>query len=610
MQKSVLTVICSAVVLITSFLIYSKTADYGFILDDRIAITENSIIMKGAESYGEVFKTSFYAGANNKNKNVYRPLTSLSFAYNVESQDLGPRDVLNPKPFRAFNLFLHSITCVLLFLLLYQELFKDNLPLALIITLIFVVHPIHTEVVANIKSRDELLGLFGVVGSMLLFLKGVRLNKPLILLGGYIIFAIGVFSKESVITFVAIIPLAWYFFNTISLKRILILTVPLVLIAVSYIMIRSEVLGTGIATQQSLIQNALVETDGLAERLPTNFVMFGKYLSLLTWPSPLSADYSYNEIPVVGWGNIGALISILFHLMVCYFVVRKFKSKDPIVFAILLYYISLSVVSNVLFLIGAQFAERFVFIPSIGYCIALGVLLERGARFIPQKTRERTLYSVAGIIVITYALMTNYRNDAWESIDKLHLSTLKAAPNSARSQYNYAATFFNKANKTKNKARKDSLYRAAQTYYSRATEICPSYGTAWYYLGDSYFNSGDTSKAWSCYVKYIDIEGPNARTYNTMGVIKGMRGQLDSSQYYLNESVQLEPEYGEACANLGKTHIQKGLKDTTTSRLSHFKQAKVYLNKAVTAKFPPPDLNDIKLNLNFVNNEIVRLTNK
>lgn len=607
MQKSVTTVICSLIIMIFSFLLYSKTRDYGFILDDRIAITENTVTMAGAESYSKVFKVSFYHGANNKNKNVYRPLTSLTFAWNVARQDLGPREPLDPAPFRSFNLQLHSLCCLLVFLLLYQEVFRDKLALSMIITLIFVAHPIHTEVVANIKSRDELFGLFGAVGSLYFLLKGVRLNNIWYLISGYLVFAIGVFSKESIITFVALIPIAWYFFTELSIKKTLLLSVPLLLTALFYLVIRGQVLESGIFMEQSLIQNALVEADGFLGRLPTNFVMLGKYLSLLTVPTPLSADYSYNQIPIVGWGNFWALLSMAFHAFLLYIVVVRFTKKDPLVYAILFYYISLFVVSNIIILIGAQFAERFVFLPSLGYCIVFALLLERGINTLFKGIANKVFIAISAIVVIVFSIMTNNRNDDWENVEKLHKATLAAAPNSARAQYNYAAVFFNKANKESNPNKKIELYKTAQNYYSRAVEICPNYGTAWYYLGDAYFNNQDTAKAWNCYKKFIYYEGPNARTYNTMGVIKGMNGQLDSSQYYLSECVKLEPDYGEACANLGKTYIQKAIRDSTEKRLDLFLNAKKYLEQAITAKVPPPSIPEIERNLKYVENELLKI---
>ncbi len=610
MQKSVVTIIGCAVVVLFSFLLYFKTLNYEFVLDDRIAITENSVVRKGAEAYKEVFEKSFYAGANNKNKNVYRPITSLTFAVNVDMQDVYPEDppsALDPKPFRTFNLFIHSISCVLIFLLLYQEVFRDNFALSFIVTLLFVVHPIHTEVVANIKSRDELLGLFGVVGSMYLLLKGIRLEKIELLIIGYLVFALGVFSKESIITFSVIIPLSFYFFRDLSWKRILLLTAPLIFISVSYLIIRTSVLDEGIVHQQALIQNGLVQGENVVERLPTNFVMLGKYLSILTIPTSLSADYSYNAIPFVGWGNVWAWISIILHLGIAYLVVTRFKRKDPLVFAILFYYISISVVSNVIILIGAQFAERFVFLPSLGFCIAVGLLLVRiGEKLLPEKLKERVIYGVAGIIIIIFSGLTSSRNEVWQSNETLHRATIKDMPTSARAHYFFAADIFNKGNKISDSRIKKELYDSAEVYYGNAVRICPEFGTAWYFLGQSHFLSGDSADAYSCYQEFIRLEGPNAKAYNTMGVIKGMAGDLDSSRYYLSEAVKVGKkkegiEYGEALSNLGKTYLQMAFKDSTEKRFEYFRNAQKCFERALNSKTAPaPDILDVRKNLEFI----------
>ncbi|MCF6142565.1 hypothetical protein L1S34_14830, partial [Flavobacterium sp. K77] len=156
-----------------------------------------------------------------------------------------------------FNILWYGLLCLVLYrtlLLLFsiknkENIFKQNF-IALGTTLLFTVHPLHTEAVANVKGLDEILALLGALASLYCVLKLVEIknesnagtSKLKWQLGAVASFFAALMAKESAVTFIAVIPMALWFFSEVSLKTIIKLTVPLLLPLVLFLGIRNAVL--------------------------------------------------------------------------------------------------------------------------------------------------------------------------------------------------------------------------------------------------------------------------------------------------------------------------------------------------------------------------------
>ena len=173
-----------------SVLLYANTFQHGYVLDDEAVLAQNQLVKKGMGGVAELLHTPYWFGYNGS-KDGYRPVSLVLFA--VEWQIFGD----NASAFHVFNVLWYAATVVLLFLTL-RRWFGGQWPyFPLFVTLLFMAHPIHTEVVANIKSRDELLSFFFFTAS-LFYLKGyvdqLRLKK---LIPALICFFLAVLSKEN-----------------------------------------------------------------------------------------------------------------------------------------------------------------------------------------------------------------------------------------------------------------------------------------------------------------------------------------------------------------------------------------------------------------------------
>ena len=199
--------------------IYLQTITFQYTQDDAIVINENMFTTQGMKGIPGLFKyDTFYGYFKDLSKTKlvsggrYRPLTPAMFAVEY--------DIAGLKPWFShfMNALYYGLLCWLLFGFL-RELLTPRLtgPVALQIaaigTLIFAFHPIHTEVVANIKGRDEIIAAIGAIGGLWLMLKASRDVQPLFYQGAaLIVFLAGMLAKENVITMLAVAPLTlWWF---------------------------------------------------------------------------------------------------------------------------------------------------------------------------------------------------------------------------------------------------------------------------------------------------------------------------------------------------------------------------------------------------------------
>ena len=236
------------ILIVFAFAIYCNTLFYDYTLDDLIVIKENSFTKKGVDGLSGIFKYDSFTGFFGTQKTLvaggrYRPLSIATFAL-----EYAFFDGLNPFFSRLVNIFLYGLTGVVIMIIFRR--FRINKPgnkwyltIPFITALLFIAHPVHTEVVANIKGRDEIFSLlFSLISlwSTLLYLDKKKYSY--IFLSG-VSFFLALLSKENAIMFVFIIPVTIYFFTKHTLKRTLYSSAILVATAVIFIFIRFLVLG-------------------------------------------------------------------------------------------------------------------------------------------------------------------------------------------------------------------------------------------------------------------------------------------------------------------------------------------------------------------------------
>ncbi len=203
-----------------SFLLYANTISNDYNLDDEIVTRNHRLTSKGVEAIPRIFTSAYYSDDMGY-AFEYRPMVHITFA--IEHQLFGD----NPHVSHFVNTVLYSFMCLLLFSLLGILFRGENRFLSLLIALLFAAHPVHTEVVASIKNRDEMLALLFSIASWYIILKCSERNLVWAATGGSVLFLMALLSKISVFGFVIIIPLSLLFFQRLTFFKAVVIMMAL-----------------------------------------------------------------------------------------------------------------------------------------------------------------------------------------------------------------------------------------------------------------------------------------------------------------------------------------------------------------------------------------------
>ncbi|HLG34124.1 MAG TPA: DUF1736 domain-containing protein [Bacteroidia bacterium] len=535
-------------------LIYGSSVNFSYTCDDNTVITSNYIVQKGIRATGEILKTPYRWGYWTNRDELYRPLPLIMFA--IEWQ-LFPN---NPLPGHLINILLYGLTGFLLFYFL-NRLFANNLMISLAATLLFLAHPVHTEVVANIKSRDEILSLiFGILAITWLidyFLSG---KKRKIILSS-ISFFLALMSKESALPLLAIMPLTLVVFYNSAIKKSMVTIILPAIAALLYLSVRAAVLDGIVNTREiNILDNILVSAPDYLSRLATAVYVLGRYLWLMIYPMHLSMDYSLKEITILPATDYRVLISLAVYLSLTAYSLYAIRKKDIAAYGILFYLITIFISSNLMITIGTIMAERLLYIPSLGLCIAFGAAMQK--IFKSSETENSSFFfsglikqnikpiAITSLILLFFLYKTIDRIPVWKDNLTLYASAVHDAPKSARAHFGYAAQIKVLSYDTTQSAEKrnDYLNRSIGEYY-KSIEINPAGQEGYKKLAHIYWQKGDTAKAWALNETALKYSF-DADALNLKGVMYFAKGQYREAMDMFQQVVDREIVYSEAYKNL------------------------------------------------------------
>lgn len=483
------------VLFVLAVLLYANTFSHGYALDDVISITMNSYTKKGFGGFKDILTKDSFVGfignASELSGGRWRPLALLTFA--TEWQFFGQ----NPSISHIINVLLYALCSIALFRLLYDFLLKQNLWLSVAASLLFVVHPIHTEVVANIKSRDEILSLLFILISLHLALSyHYRHGKWQQLLLSLLCYFFALMSKENGVTGIAFIPLLYYVVSKDNLMQALRRSVPHIAIILFYMVLRVAVIGF---THKEIneVMNAPFLLATPLQALATKLYVLLLYIKLLFFPYPLSYDYSYNQIPYRNISDVWVIVSVVLQVALLVFAFIRLKLKEVLAFALLFYFFSIFIVSNLLVDTGGVLGERFLFQPSVGFVIAfvvsLSLLLQNWMR--NEIQRDKMIMMVVVLLAIPAAAWTVTRNKDWRDDKTLFVADVRTCPNSARTNNGAGTAYILLSDEVKDTLLKKQYLDTAIFLLNRALQIHPAYVDPWLNLGVVYNRLGDADKA-------------------------------------------------------------------------------------------------------------------
>ena len=502
------------IIFLFSFLLYANTLGNEFAVDDGVVYTNNRFTKMGFGGLKDQFTHDAFEGyfGENAAKLVsggrYRPLSMVTFSLEYEllrrlghdkrgaiteaNGILGEGDTfLKPSFSHGINIFLFSITCLLLYHLLKKTLpdkfalnvLGTGIDIPFIATLLYAAHPLHVEAVANIKGRDEIMCMLFSLAALLAALQYVKSGRWQHLLWGALVFELALFSKENAVTFFAVIPLTFFFFTNARVKNYIITLGVYLIPFIIFLVLRNAYTKAAITQESAEILNTPFLLATTAEHYATVILTFLLYFKLLLVPHPLTTDYYYNQIPYVNFADIRVLLSIVINIGLLLYAFKNWSKKTIPVYAILFFYITFSISSNLLFTVGTLMNDRLVFMSSLGFCLLVAYLLVHY-----QKAMGFSKYApvlVLFALLFLYSVKTIARNAEWKNNLVLFEKDIHNSPNSARMHKIYAAELTQKALSLEDTVARNILLDSSIDQANEALRIYPSHAQSWLVLGNA-----------------------------------------------------------------------------------------------------------------------------
>jgi protein O-mannosyl-transferase len=542
---------------IFSFVLYANTLGHGYVLDDVMVKPENRYVQKGLEGLKEIFSTTYMSGYVKMPYDNYRPLSLATFA--VEQQLFGP----DAGKSHLGNVLLFAAGVCALFVFLKKLLPEKQTYLAFAACLLFAAHPVHTEVVANVKGRDELLCFLMGMVALACYTYYLSTGKIALLAAAGVAYFLSLLSKETTITLPAVLLLTALIKGSDKRKLAAILGVS-VAVAGLFLAIRHQVQVANGATESSylvFIDNQLAEVKSVATRYATATLAMGHYLRLLLVGYPLSCSYAFNTIPNTTFGNPLVLLSGITYLALIAFAIRRLLKNrtDVLAFALLFMVINLALFSNYFLMIASLMAERFLFFASVGFCLALvlgaDLLLNKKSTQDAAPWYANKLWYLVLPLMIAHSAITYARNADWADNVTLFSADVKKSPNDARLNYylgNEMTTVYAQAAPP---TMQGNIMTEGIAYLRKAVEIYPTYSQAQTSLGSAYFKMQQFDSAEVAFLRTLKYDSVSVLALNGLAGVYFMKNDLERAKAVLIRDVAINPNSTDIVHNLGLCYL-------------------------------------------------------
>ncbi len=546
-------------VFVFAIVVFANSLGNDYAQDDAIVITDNMFVKQGVKGIPGILQYDTFYGFFKKEGKAklvaggrYRPFSLITFA--LENQFFG----LNPFVGHLINIILFGIIGVLLFRFV-DFLVKDSkvdflkLYFPFIVSLLFVAHPIHTEVVDNIKGRDEIFSLLFSLGALLTTLKyrtKIGLKSQISIL---VLFLLALFSKENAITIVVVVPLILYLFYNDKISKIFRVIMPFLVASIIFLAVRISILGFDFGGYSNeLMNNPFIKLEGnkyipfdFGEKLATIIFTMGKYLQLLIFPHPLTNDYYPRHIDIMSIGDWRVLLSLFLYIAIFFIAFKYLKKFKLVSFGILFFIITISIVSNLIFPVGTNMSERFLFMPSVGFSIISGYLV-----YWLSKYNFKLSISFVSLVLVLYSVKTISRNTVWKNDFTLFTTDVKVSGNSAKALNAAGGSLVTAASKEKNALKKNKMLKEAKKYLQKAIDIHPTYNNAFLLLGNAHYYSGEYEESVQTFEKLLKIEPNYPEAYKNLRIAYRSAGKyygeeknnLKKALFFLKKAYQMSQD--------------------------------------------------------------------
>ncbi|XP_050604474.1 protein O-mannosyl-transferase TMTC1 isoform X2 [Macaca thibetana thibetana] len=552
-----------------SCLCYGRSLQGEFVHDDVWAIVNNPDVRPGAPLRWSIFTNDFWGKgmAENTSHKSYRPLCVLTFKLNIFLTGM------NPFYFHAVNVILHCLVTLVLMYTCDKTVFK-NRGLAFVTALLFAVHPIHTEAVAGIVGRADVLACLLFLLAFLSYNRSLDQGcvgesfpstvSPFFLLFSLFLGTCAMLVKETGITVFGVCLV----YDLFSLSN------------------KEDKSSNGAlcpcspqqpgSPQPSSLPGHPHRENGKQQRFPhkgawggchsplppepkssgfpvspravwsmMRFLTYSYLLAFNVWlllaPVTLCYDWQVGSIPLVEtiWDmrNLATiLLAVVMALLSlhCLAAFKRLEHKEVLVGLLFLVFPFIPA-SNLFFRVGFVVAERVLYMPSMGYCILFVHGLSKLCTWL-NRCGATTLIVSTVLLLLLFSWKTVKQNEIWLSRESLFRSGVQTLPHNAKVHYNYA-------NFLKDQGRnKEAIY-----HYRTALKLYPRHASALNNLGTLI---RDTAEAKMYYQKALQLHPQHNRALFNLGNLLKSQEKKEEAITLLKDSIKYGPEFADAYSSL------------------------------------------------------------
>lgn len=526
------------IITVMCFILYGNSLQNGYNFDDAWAFQDKGTtdLLTGLQKSF----TSNYVSIGDV-KYGYRPVSSAVF--DLEQAVFGQ----NPFVSHLINILLFVVICYSLFVWLNKHV-EVGWRLAVLITAVFIVLPIHSEVVNSIKNRDELLSSFFGIWFLIWSWKYYKKGSILFLVIAALFFITSILSKSNTLPLLAVVPLGLWITSKTDVKRLVVVSIiPLLAFFITRASIGNM---DGLKDQKqnhTVLENPLYGDYSTMDKAKISVNSFGFYLAGMVSANEFNSYYGFDTINFLKW-HTGYLLAVLIFLLIGLFLLIKFfkyRKNKLEVFGLVMMFVCLTPFLNILFKVPGVVGDRLAFLSSIGFAILFAAIIHSAIGTL-QKVKKKPYFYViiASLSVITVLWSTQIisRNKEWFDLESLMTADLEKYPNSVKMNMVMGSLQFNKGVRVEGKTRvvhDIKQVELARKYFGKALETYEDHATAIYNIAwiDTYILDEDAEVTEKSLWKLVKMELMDST--DIMPLIIHLNQKKGEIKYGLDESLKL-----------------------------------------------------------------------
>jgi tetratricopeptide (TPR) repeat protein len=526
-------------ILIITFLAYFPSLHNELLKtwDDQAYVTNNDLIKSlSFDNIKRIFREDRGLYAN------YHPLTTLSLALNFRFSKL------DSTGYHFTNLILHLLNTLLVFIFIYK-LSGRRLETATVVSLLFGLNPMHVESVSWISERKDVLYTFFFLLSVIAYQNYLKRNDLKLYFFSILLFLCSLLSKAMAASLPLVLLLIDYFLKRKWNARIFLEKLPYFALSVILGIFAIHIQAEGHATSSQMFPinyRFMHACYGFLIYILKTFIPTG-LSAFYPYPYPLvNSGWVINSTPVIFYITVILIIALLVFLI--FNIIRPHKYSDPLVFGILFYACTITLVLQFLPVGRAIMADRYSYIPSIGLFFILGAFFSHLYR-----NKKFKIPALTAIIVYSGIMcyLTFERNKVWKNDETLWNDVIHQYPDDSR----ITLAIYNRGNYYYEKEK----FNEALKDYQTVAEYNPGDDNVLEKIGKIYGQKlNDLDHALLFFQKAYKINPANLEVLQDLGTIYGMKGDPRRSLEYSLKGLELKADDALLLLNAGISYKNIG----------------------------------------------------